>query len=58
MEALTAVSIAALTVIDMGKSIDQTMIIEGVRLLEKVGGRSGHFHAPVTSTKQVKRVGA
>ena len=58
MEALTAVSIAALTVIDMGKSIDQTMVIEGVRLLEKVGGRSGHFRAPATSIKQVKRVGA
>ncbi len=58
MEALTAVSIAALTVIDMGKSIDQTMVIEGVRLLEKVGGRSGHFRAPATSTKQVKRAGA
>jgi cyclic pyranopterin phosphate synthase len=55
MEALTAVSIAALTVVDMGKSIDRTMTIEGVRLLEKVGGRSGHFRAPATSTKQVKR---
>ncbi len=45
MEALLAVSIAALTVIDMGKSIDKTMTIHGVRLLEKSGGRSGHFLA-------------
>ena len=58
MEALTAVSIAALTVVDMGKSIDRTMTIEGVRLLEKEGGRSGHLRAPATSTKQVKRAGA
>ena len=58
MEALTAVSIAALTVIDMGKSIDQTMVIEGVRLLEKVGGRSGHFRAIAIAPKHVKRVDA
>lgn len=45
MEALTAVSIAALTIIDMGKAIDKTMVIEGVRLVEKWGGRSGHFKA-------------
>ena len=45
MEALTAVSIAALTIIDMGKAIDQTMVIEGVRLVEKWGGRSGHYKA-------------
>ena len=45
MEALLAVAIAALTVIDMGKSIDRAMTIEGLRLLEKEGGRSGHFVA-------------
>ncbi|MCW5755565.1 MAG: cyclic pyranopterin monophosphate synthase MoaC [Phycisphaeraceae bacterium] len=45
MEALTAVTVAALTVIDMGKAIDRTMIIEGVRLLSKSGGRSGTFQA-------------
>jgi cyclic pyranopterin phosphate synthase len=45
MEALTAVSIAALTVYDMAKALDRTMRIEGIRLLEKSGGRSGHFVA-------------
>ena len=40
MEALTAVSIAALTIYDMCKAIDKTMIIEGVRLVSKTGGRS------------------
>lgn len=58
MEALMAVSIAALTVVDMGKSIDRTMTIDGVRLIEKEGGRSGHFRAAAIATKQVKRVGA
>jgi cyclic pyranopterin phosphate synthase len=46
MEALTAVAIAALTVIDMGKSVDKGMVVEGLRLLEKEGGRSGHYLAP------------
>lgn len=49
MEALTAVTIAALTVIDMGKAVDKAMVIEGVRLLEKSGGRSGHYLAPATA---------
>ena len=43
MEALTAVSAACLTVYDMVKAIDRGMQIEGVRLLEKRGGRSGHW---------------
>lgn len=43
MEALTAASIAALTVYDMCKSVDRGMVIESVRLLEKSGGRSGHW---------------
>lgn len=46
MEALAAVTIAALTVIDMGKAIDKAMTIEGVRIVEKRGGRSGHYIAP------------
>jgi cyclic pyranopterin phosphate synthase len=46
MEALTAVSVAALTVIDMGKAVDRSMVIESVRLLEKSGGRSGEYRAP------------
>jgi len=52
MEALTAVTVAALTVIDMGKAVDRTMVIESVRLLEKSGGRSGHFRAPETVSKE------
>jgi cyclic pyranopterin phosphate synthase len=40
MEALTAVSVAALTVYDMCKAIDKTMVIDGVRLLKKTGGTS------------------
>jgi cyclic pyranopterin phosphate synthase len=43
MEALTAVSIACLTLYDMLKAADKSMIIEGVRLLEKEGGKSGAF---------------
>src|SRR3954463_240007 len=43
MEALTAVSIAALTVYDMCKAVDRAMTIERIRLEEKDGGKSGHF---------------
>lgn len=43
MEALTAVSIAALTIYDMCKAIDKEMVIGNVRLIEKSGGKSGHF---------------
>ena len=43
MEALTAASIAALTVYDMCKALDKGMIIQNVRLLEKSGGKSGHW---------------
>lgn len=45
MEALTAVSVAALTLYDMCKAVDKGMTIEGVRLLEKKGGKSGHWSA-------------
>ena len=45
MEALTAASVAALTVYDMCKAVDRGMIIEGVRLLHKSGGRSGDWDA-------------
>jgi cyclic pyranopterin phosphate synthase len=45
MEALTAVSVAALTVYDMCKAIDRAMRIEAIRLLEKDGGRSGSWRA-------------
>lgn len=43
MEALTAVSVAALTIYDMCKAIDKTMVIGEIRLMEKTGGKSGHF---------------
>ena len=43
MEALTAVSLAALTIYDMCKAVDRTMVIGNIRLLEKSGGKSGHF---------------
>lgn len=46
MEALTAVSIAALTIYDMVKAVDKTMRIEAVRLTRKTGGKSGDFSAP------------
>ena len=45
MEALTAASVAALTIYDMCKAVDRGMVIESVRLLEKLGGKSGHFVA-------------
>jgi cyclic pyranopterin phosphate synthase len=43
MEALTAVSVACLTIYDMVKAVDRAMRIEGVRVLEKTGGRSGTY---------------
>jgi cyclic pyranopterin phosphate synthase len=43
MEALTAAAIAALTVYDMCKSVDRAMTIEAVRLIDKRGGKSGHY---------------
>lgn len=46
MEALTAVSVALLTVYDMAKAIDKAMVIEHVRLIEKRGGKSGDWKAP------------
>ncbi len=45
MEALTAVQIGLLTIYDMCKAVDKSMVITDVRLLEKLGGRSGHFIA-------------
>ena len=46
MEALTAASIAALTVYDMCKAVDRFMSIDSVKLLEKKGGKSGHWINP------------
>ena len=45
MEALTAASVAALTIYDMCKAVDRGMVIEGVHLLHKSGGRSGEWNA-------------
>lgn len=49
MEALTAVSVAALTLYDMCKAVDKGMVIESTRLLSKSGGKSGEFQAEVGS---------
>jgi cyclic pyranopterin phosphate synthase len=46
MEALTAVSVAALTIYDMCKAVDRGMIISDIRLVKKSGGKSGLFEAP------------
>lgn len=46
MEALTAASIAGLTLYDMCKAVDRGMVLEAVQLLEKTGGRSGHWRVP------------
>ena len=43
MEAMHAVSIALLTIYDMCKAIDKSMVFDGIRLMEKSGGKSGHF---------------
>ena len=43
MEALTGVSVAALTIYDMCKAVDKNMVIQNIRLVEKKGGRSGHY---------------
>lgn len=43
MEALTAVSVAALTLYDMCKAVDKSMVISDIRLMEKRGGKSGHY---------------
>src|SRR5690606_33970881 len=45
MEALTAVSVACLTIYDMLKAADKGMSFTGIRLIEKTGGRSGHYRA-------------
>jgi cyclic pyranopterin phosphate synthase len=46
MEALTAVSVAALALYDMLKAVDRSMVVSQIRLLEKRGGRSGHYRLP------------
>jgi cyclic pyranopterin phosphate synthase len=46
MEALTAVSVACLTIYDMVKAVERGIRIEGIHLVEKKGGKSGHYRAP------------
>ena len=50
MEALTAVSVACLTIYDMIKAVERGIRIEGVRLIEKLGGKSGHYRAPTAQS--------
>jgi len=45
MEALTAASVACLTIYDMAKAVDRAMVISGIKLLEKTGGKSGTYRA-------------
>jgi cyclic pyranopterin phosphate synthase len=45
MEALTAVSVACLTIYDMIKAVERGVRIEGIQLVEKKGGKSGHYRA-------------
>lgn len=52
MEALTAVAVACLTVIDMGKAVDKAMVIDDIRMLEKHGGRGGSYVATPSSKGQ------
>lgn len=52
MEALTAVSVACLTIYDMAKAIDRGMSIEGIRLIEKRGGKSGEWRAAHEPAKE------
>ncbi len=51
MEALTAASIAALTIYDMCKAIDRGMVVTDLRLLKKSGGKSGDYEAPREATR-------
>jgi len=45
MEALSAVSVACLTIYDMAKAVDRGMVLTDIRLIEKQGGKSGHWRA-------------
>ena len=54
MEALTAVSVGCLTIYDMVKAADRAIRIEGIRLIEKTGGKSGHFKAQPSKAQSFK----
>src|SRR5262249_52269303 len=51
MEALMAVSVACLTIYDMVKAVERGMRIENIRLIEKLGGKSGHYRASAGQAK-------
>jgi cyclic pyranopterin phosphate synthase len=53
MEAMTAASVAALTVYDMVKGMDRTAFVRDLRLLEKTGGKSGEWHRPAEARSAV-----
>ena len=55
MEALTGVSVALLTIYDMCKALDRTMVIGNIRLWEKSGGKSGHFKREKTMRKKQEK---
>lgn len=57
MEAMTAVATAALTIYDMCKAVDRGLSIEHIQLLEKSGGRSGHFRRAESSEPAIDRQG-
>ncbi|MDO9321652.1 MAG: cyclic pyranopterin monophosphate synthase MoaC, partial [Pseudomonas sp.] len=54
----TAASVAALTIYDMCKAVDRGMVIESVRLLEKLGGKSGHYQLDTSSELMSSNAGA
>src|SRR5258707_1769475 len=54
MEALTAVSVACLTVYDMVKAVERGVVIEAIRLVEKRGGKVGHYRAPPYPPAQLR----
>ncbi len=56
MEALTAVSVAALTVYDMCKAVDRDLVIGPIQLEEKTGGRRGHFRRPTKAADSLGEV--
>ena len=57
MEALTAVSVAALTIYDMVKAADKTMVIENIRLMRKLGGKSGLYERDASQSRTQSRNG-
>lgn len=55
MEALTAASVAALAIYDMCKALEKGMVISGLRLLEKTGGKSGDYRADTNAINNIKK---